>query len=151
MREKIEFELEQLRQLLAAHSELIAACRERVPTAIELSALAMLLHSFYTGVENIFKRIIVEGDGEPVRGEAWQRDLLDRMAVAKGARPAVISIELRDQLDDYLAFRHVFRHVYSFELSWEKLGPLIFDYPGIQAKVTAEVTAFVRQLPAAGK
>jgi len=151
MREKIEFELERLRQLLATHRELIATCREREPTAIELSALAMLLHSFYTGVENIFKRIMVEGDGEPERGEAWHRDLLDRMATAKGSRPAVISIELRDQLDDYLAFRHVFRHVYSFELSWEKLGPLIFDYSDVHAKVTAEVTAFVWQLPAAGK
>lgn len=56
MREKIEFELEQLRQLLATHRELIATCREREPTAIELSALSMLLHSFYTGVENIFQR-----------------------------------------------------------------------------------------------
>jgi hypothetical protein len=38
-----------------------------------------LLHSFYTGVENIFKRVAVELDGEPVRGDSWHRELLLRM------------------------------------------------------------------------
>jgi hypothetical protein len=146
MRDKIEFELRQLGQLLAAHKELIDACHEREPTAIELSALAMLLHSFYTGVENIFKRIAVEADGDPVRGEAWHRDLLDRMAAPGARRTAVISTALRDQLDDYLAFRHVFRHVYTFELSWAKLAPLILGYPDVQTRVCAELMAFVRQL-----
>jgi hypothetical protein len=35
---------------------------------IELAALAAALHSFYTGVENIFKRLVAEVDGEPVGG-----------------------------------------------------------------------------------
>ena len=33
---------------------LLASCRTTAPTEIELSALAALLHSFYTGVENSF-------------------------------------------------------------------------------------------------
>jgi hypothetical protein len=49
---------------------LLAQCRNTAPTEIELSALAALLHSFYTGVENIFKRVTVELDGEPVHGDA---------------------------------------------------------------------------------
>jgi hypothetical protein len=55
---------------------LLSKCRETVPTDIELSALAAVLHSFYTGVENIFKRLAVEVDGQPPQGEAWHRDLL---------------------------------------------------------------------------
>ena len=72
-------EREQLQRLLSGIHGLLTKCRTAAPTEIELSALAATLHSFYTGVENIFKRVAVELDGEPVRGDAWHRELLLRM------------------------------------------------------------------------
>jgi hypothetical protein len=66
-------EREQLKRLVFGMHGLLAKCRTTAPTEIELSALAALLHSFYTGVENIFKRVAVELDGEPVRGDSWHR------------------------------------------------------------------------------
>ena len=63
-------EREQLQRLLFGIHGLLAKCRDTAPTEIELSALAATLHSFYTGVENIFKRVAVELDGEPVRGDS---------------------------------------------------------------------------------
>ncbi len=61
-------EREQLQRLLFGIHGLLTKCRTTAPTEIELSALAATLHSFYTGVENIFKRVAVELDGEPVHG-----------------------------------------------------------------------------------
>lgn len=49
---------------------LLSQCQETVPNEIELSALAATLHSFYTGIENLFKRVAVELDGQPAHGEA---------------------------------------------------------------------------------
>ena len=72
-------EREQLQRLLSGIHELLIKCRTTAPTEIELSALAALLHSFYTGVENIFKRVTVELDGDPLRGDSWHRELLLRM------------------------------------------------------------------------
>ena len=43
-------EREQLSRLLAGMARLLAQCRETEPNEVELSALAALLHSFYTGV-----------------------------------------------------------------------------------------------------
>jgi len=100
-------------------------CRTTAPTEIELSALAALLHSFYTGVENIFKRVAVELDGEPVRGDSWHRELLLRMKSPTAHRPALLSEELHDSLNEYLRFRHVFRNAYSFDLDWQKMSPLV--------------------------
>jgi hypothetical protein len=79
---------------------LLTKCRTTAPTKIELSALAALLHSFYTGVENIFKRVAVELDGEPVRGDAWHRVLLLRMNAPAAHRPALLSEELHDTLNE---------------------------------------------------
>ena len=118
-------EREQLRCLLSRLQQLLAKCRDTAPTEIEVSALAATLHSFYTGVENIFKRVAVELDGEPVRGDAWHRELLHRMKTATARRPALLSEELHDTLNEYLRFRHVFRNAYSFDLDWRKMSPLV--------------------------
>ncbi|HTB82852.1 MAG TPA: hypothetical protein VK742_04290 [Candidatus Sulfotelmatobacter sp.] len=118
-------ERERLQRLVLGMHELLARCRTTTPTEIELAALAALLHSFYTGVENIFKRISVELDGERITGDAWHRDLLSRMKTSTSQRPALLSEEVHDSLTEYLRFRHVFRHAYSFDLDWQKMSPLV--------------------------
>jgi hypothetical protein len=110
-------EREQLQRLLSGIHGLLGRCRTTAPSEIELSALAALLHSFYTGVENIFKRVVVELDGDPVRGDAWHRELLLRMKTPTAHRPALLSEELHDSLNEYLRFRHVFRNANSFLFS----------------------------------
>jgi len=94
LQEQVAVELEQLQRLLHVHQELLEKCRKEAPNAIELSALAALLHGFYSGIENIFKRIVVELDGEPLRGNRWHRRLLDTMTRAGESRPQVISAPL---------------------------------------------------------
>ena len=118
-------EREQLRRLLLGIQPLLTKCRDTAPTEIELSELAATLHSFYTGVENIFKRVAVELDSEPVRGDAWHRELLRRMKAPTARRPALLSEGLHDTLNEYLRFRHVFRNAYSFDLDWRKMSPLV--------------------------
>jgi len=107
--------------------ELLAKCQPTDPTEIELCALAALLHSFFTGIENIFKRVAVELDGEPVRGDSWHRELLLQMTSSRARRPPVLSEELHGTLNDYLRFRHVFRNAYSFDLDWQKMSPLVLS------------------------
>jgi hypothetical protein len=69
-RKQQTIEREQLRRLLSGIHGLIVNCHDRAPTEVELAALAATLHSFYTGSENIFKRIAVELGRQPVRGDA---------------------------------------------------------------------------------
>jgi hypothetical protein len=118
-------EREQLRRLLSGIHPLIIQCCDRSPTEIELNAVAATLHSFYTGAENIFKRVAVELDGKPVRGDAWHRELLRRMITPTTHRPALLSEELHDTLNESQRFRHVFRNAYSFDLDWQKMSPLV--------------------------
>ena len=64
-------------------------------------------------------------DNEPVRGDAWHRELLQRMKMPTARRPALLFEELHDTLNQHLRFRHVFRNAYSFDLDWRKMAPLV--------------------------
>lgn len=142
---QINVEREQLRRLIEIHSRLLANCASQAPNEIELSALAALLHSFYTGLENIFKRVAVELDGELPTGEAWHQQLLDAMASPTRLRRAVISESMRDILSEYLAFRHVFRQAYSFELRWNKMSALVLNCAATFRQLEIELEAFLQE------
>ncbi len=137
-------EREQLQRLLSGVRGLLTRCRSTAPTEIELSAPAATLHSFYTGVENIFKRVAVELDGEPVRGDSWHRELLLRMKAPTARRPALLSEETHDTLNEYLRFRHVFRNAYSFDLDWQKMSPLVLRLEETFRDVERALDGFVR-------
>jgi len=128
LKDQIGVEEAQLQHLLELHRPLLEKCRSEEPGPIELSALAALLHSFYTGIENLFGRVAIELDGGVEHGEAWHRRLLQQMAEGNEARPPFISPSVMEQLQPYLQFRHFFRHSYSFQLRWDKLAPLVLQY-----------------------
>ena len=125
LRKQIAVEQEQIGRLLEEHRPLLRKCAAKTRDPIERSALAAMLHSFYTGIENVFKRVAVECDGQSPGGDTWHRDLLDAMAEPSEQRPAVISEDLHDALRAYLNFRHVFRHGYGFRLEWARMSPLV--------------------------
>ncbi len=118
--EQVAVERAHLDQLFVAYQAVISKSSQQEPDFIELSALATMLHSFYTGLENIFKRIALEIDGHIPSGIASHSDLLIVMTQTTANRPLVISEALRTRLSAYLSFRHVFRHTYSFQLSGTK-------------------------------
>jgi len=87
--------------------------------------LGSILHDFYTGAERIFKTIAEELDGGLPTGEDWHRALLDQMTLdLEGIRPPVLDDALRERLDEYLRFRHVFRNIYGFQLQRERCESL---------------------------
>jgi hypothetical protein len=50
---KILFEIFQIDKLLDGSELLLDLCKLKTPDFIEMSAAALLLHSFYNGIENI--------------------------------------------------------------------------------------------------
>lgn len=146
LKEQIAVEESQLERLLAIHQPLLERSRTQPPNDIELSALAALLHSFYTGIENLLRRIAIEIDGGIDKGEGWHRRLLVQMGGSRESRPAVISGELLERLQPYLQFRHVFRSSYSFQLHWEKMQPLVLHCEETFGSLRVEIASFISQM-----
>ena len=88
-------------------------------------AAGSILHDFYTGIERIFQAISKHLDGGLPKGERWHIELLESMAESRRTRPQVISADLKEELKEYLGFRHLFRNIYGIELKWDKLKDLL--------------------------
>ena len=110
------------------------------------AAIGYYLHSFYNGCEGIFRSIarFFENDMEP---NSWHSGLLKRMKLTiPDFRPAVINDELFGLLDDFRAFRHKFRHSYTFELDWERERLVAQKFHRTSALVQEQVKSFLQRL-----
>jgi hypothetical protein len=122
---RIQFEIEQIDRLLDAYSELLGLADSDDPDLITITAMASVLHSFYTGVENIFGIVAKQIDMNVPQGARFHSELLAIMAQQTPQRPAVLDAELATQLLRYLGFRHYYRHAYSFRLDWDEMSALV--------------------------
>jgi len=57
-----------------------------------------------------------------------------------------IEEELASELDEYIAFRHLFRNIYRFELDSKRLDDLIERFPDVVDKFNKEITIFLNKL-----
>lgn len=116
-----------------------------------LDGVALNLHGFYSGLEKIFEKVAANVDGTLPTASNWHQELLRQMTLeVDGIRPAVISEETRDMLEDYRGFRHVVRNVYTYHLNPEKMEHLISNVDVVLEKLTAELLDFAVFLQAAG-
>jgi hypothetical protein len=88
--EEIEFEVKRIEKLFEDYEPLLKKVREQEPNFIELGSLAMLLHSFYNGLENIFSRIARKIDENMPDGEGWHKELLEQMAKQTEKREHIV-------------------------------------------------------------
>jgi hypothetical protein len=108
-----------------------------------LDGVALNLHSFYGGVESIFEEIAGEVDGGVPTGAEWRRQLLMQMAAElPSLRPAVITRNTRACLDEYRAFRHVVRNVYTYNLRPSRIQELVEGLPSCYAALAQDLAAF---------
>lgn len=108
-----------------------------------LDGVALNLHSFYAGLERVFQLIATVIDGSLPQGANWHQVLLQQMATEiPYVRPAAISEETRDALDEGRGFRHIVRHVYAFKFDQAKVERLVDGVPATFARVHAQLSAF---------
>ena len=146
----IASELKQLDMLIEPRRPLIARSLNASPSMEDLDALSALLHSAYTSMERIMTHIAGnQGVHEAMRSKAfmWHTALLNALATSTDDRPAVISDELRIHLNEYLGFRHVFRHAYLHELQWSKMRPLVENLENVVQLFQSEVKDHLHKRP----
>jgi len=143
LKEEIKIEMENIKRLNKEMQALLAEIKEK-PSFVEIRAAASILHDFYSSVERIFKNIALLIDKNLPSGENWHIELLSQMAKSlPNVREPVISEELFNNLKEYLKFRHLFRHIYGFELKWERFKALCAKLENILKEINAQIEKFL--------
>lgn len=70
---------------------------------------------------------------------------------APGLRPAVLSLESARKLDEFLAFRHKVRNLYTFNFEPMMLHELLKRLPKAWGSTKADMAAFCNLLQKAGE
>jgi len=142
--ERIRQELSALERVAARAKRSITLARERdADQDLYLDSAALSLHNFYTGLERAFHQIAAMVDEQVPTGPGWHRELLDQMSRERPqVRPAIISEETRESLDEYLRFRHVVRSIYAFEFDPDRLERLVEGLDSVFQRTRRELHAF---------
>jgi len=111
--------------------------------SLYLDSVALNLHDFYNGLERIFERIAENIDEIKPEGLNWHQEILKQMAMEiPKVRPAVISQDLREELDKYRAFRHIVRNIYAHNFKIDKIKDLMGDTDKVLNKLEENMRIF---------
>ena len=124
--------------------------RERRPgfadTPEGVDSMAYQLHNLYGGFEQLFEEIAGTFENQ-VEGESYHTGLLRRMKLRiEGIRPALLSPETEEILDELRRFRHLFRHAYTADLDPLKVGEIADRVTELRERFDADLDGFLRQL-----
>jgi len=119
LRERVEAEFENIAKVTA---ELAAVSSCHALSTLERAGVGALLQSFYNGIENVLKQLLLSRRAQLPDGPSWHRDLVNAATELH-----LISGGLARKLGRYLAFRHFLSHGYSVELEAGRLEPLVRD------------------------
>lgn len=113
--------------------------------------VALNLHGFYTGVEQMLEDIARTIDQSVPDGPQWHRDLVLQLSAGLAAtRPVFLGLDTARCLDDFRSFRHVVRNVYTFSLRPARVRELAETVPDCYALVVRDVARFAAFLESAG-
>jgi len=132
---KIQHEISRIEKLISDAKPLFDLCKIKEPDFIEITAAAQILHSFYNGVENIvilfFKSI-----GEKLPNDIkWHKTLFEMMFGQNIDGIKLLRDEIKENLNEYLLYRHFIRHSYSSEFKWSEMKSSFLGIEEIWIKI----------------
>lgn len=140
--ERLNMALSDLEKHCSKFPLLQSYVQNKEPDEIILSAIGSHLHSYYNGIEKIFEIINKETDNFSFNSDRSHSELLLVMAMKTDKRNAVISEQSKNELSDYMKFRHFFRHSYSYDIDWNKVKPLLNQIQTNWQRVHKEIDTF---------
>ncbi|MEW6095844.1 MAG: hypothetical protein AB1567_04870 [bacterium] len=112
-----------------------------------IESLAYQLHNLYCAFEDLFKIVADTFDNHIQNKTYYYIELLKRMTITiEGIRPALISQENYELLDNLRAFRHLFRHAYSYELDERKIKIVLADAIKLKKRYQGDINIFLKSI-----
>lgn len=150
LKSDIRGELDQLHLVVRELESLQRDLGGRPPSIREKVAAAGFLSQFYSGIENILKRISTYADVPLPEGEGWHVELFEGFAGGAGTSPVrqlplLFNEDLASDVAKYRGFRHVARMAYGLELKWELMREGIERVEEVFEAFKAAVLGYLEQ------
>ena len=147
LREEVQIELERLAATVHELTELDRDLAGAAPSMREKAAAAVFLAQFYTGIENILKRICHYMNVPLPDGETWHIELFKRFCTpAYAPLPALFDAQLAMALAPFRKFRHVVYHGYAVELDWLRMHEGLDSVTEVWTQIQTCLTAYLGTL-----
>lgn len=112
-----------------------------------VESAAYQLHNLYSAVEDLFKIVAGAFENNIADLSRWHTELLRRMTLTiEGIRPALISKESAELLDELRSFRHRFRHAYLTQLDSRRVRENIERARSLHSRLLNDVQTFLQTL-----
>jgi hypothetical protein len=123
---------------------LIAKIGAAEPSSDEKAVyLGYLLHNFYCALEDVFQEVAKTFENRIEDPARFHAALLKRMTIdVPQVRPHLVTRQSYKVLSELRAFRHVFRHAYSYDLAPERLQVLKVDLTNSWDDIHQEIKVF---------
>jgi uncharacterized protein YutE (UPF0331/DUF86 family) len=116
----------QIREIEKIYNRIAERKRKRSKSGIE--SLGYQLHNLYCAFEDLFKIVADTFENQIQDKSQYHIELLKRMTIAiEEVRPSLLSQDAYRLLDNLRAFRHFFRHAYTYELDERKVKIVLED------------------------
>ncbi|HNQ88299.1 MAG TPA: hypothetical protein PKM73_06780 [Verrucomicrobiota bacterium] len=101
----------------------------------------------YNAIEQMGLRVAKAFENNIDDEQGWHSALLHRLTLEiAGVRPALIPGDLKPDLEELKAFRHVFVHAYELQLDPDKLALLLKYARKVADRLPGSVEAFARKV-----
>ncbi|MEW6482032.1 MAG: hypothetical protein AB1397_03390 [bacterium] len=109
-----------------------------------IESIGYQLHNLYCAFEDLFKIIADTFENYISDKSRYHLELLKRMTISiEGVRPPFISQKSYVLLDNLRAFRHFFRHAYSYELDKRKVRLILEDAMKLKEIYSKDIQEFL--------
>lgn len=116
---------------------------------VNIESLSYQLHNLYCAFEDLFQIVADYFENNIEEEKKYHRELLKRMSLSiEGVRPALLSEVCFRLLDSLRAFRHFFRHAYSYELDPKKVDIVLKDALNLKSLYGRDLDSFLKKLGA---
>jgi len=147
LREEINIEMELIETTL---QELLALSKDvagKEPTVREKTAAAAFMAQFYSGVENILKRISYFNSVPLPADATWHVDLFKRFcAPPYKSLPVLFDESLALAMSPFRKFRHVVHHGYGFQLDWSRMQEGIANIEDVFTQFKSKLSDYLQAL-----
>lgn len=128
----------------AIYGKIQQRCQDYKDNEERMESLAYQLHNLYCAFEDLMTIVANSFENQIYESPNWHTILLRRMTQdIPNIRPALFSSDCYSLLNELRAFRHLFRHAYSYQIDQDKLDIVIKKAIKLQNLYKNDIQRFI--------